>query len=152
MAERTNRKDKDTDTSSRTAGRHAPCKTQTTATHALGAAAFLLSFIGGVQGEHGRQLPKLGMILAGAGMVGAMAPSVHGEAAVSSSTPAPPLVSPLKPSPWDSLTRRSLADNGCRKNLKLSGDKEWCYELLPGECNEYYFVATNGQLKVLHPL
>ena len=177
------------------AGRHAPRKTRAAATHALGAAALLLSFLGGVQGaqlppglsgvhllcnaspdlrilpsrpqlsctpahlptcapagEHGRQLPKLGMILAGVGMASATPSSVHEGPAVSSSS-MPPLESTLKSRPaWDSRTRRIL-NSDCRTNLKLVNLDKWCYQLPLATCNRYYYVvATTGRLKVPYAL
>ena len=103
-------------------------------------------------GEHGRQLPKLGMILAGVGMASATQSSVHEGAAVSSSMP--PLKSALKSRPaWDSRTRRILNGNGdCRTNLKLVNFDKWCYQLPLATCNRYYYVATTGRLKVPYAL
>ena len=101
-------------------------------------------------GEHGRQLPKLGMILAGVGMASATPSSVHEGPAVSSSMP--PLESALKSRPaWDSRTRRIL-NSDCRTNLKLVNLDKWCYQLPLATCNRYYYVATTGRLKVPYAL
>ena len=101
-------------------------------------------------GEHGRQLPKLGMILAGVGMASATPSSVHEGPAVSSSMP--PLESALKSRPaWDSRTRRIL-NSDCRTNLKLVNLDKWCYQLPLATCNRYYYAATTGRLKVPYAL
>ena len=93
------------------------------------------------------------MILAGLGMVGAVAPPVHDGAAVSSSSmPLPPHKLALKSRPaWDSRTRRHLADNDdCRTNLKLVNFDKWCYQVPIATCTKYYYhVATTGRLKVI---
>ena len=54
VAEQVNQSDNGPDARPWAAGRHAPRKTRAAATHALGAAALLLSFLGGMQGA---QLP-----------------------------------------------------------------------------------------------